>query len=202
MVLRMASSKFEGWFTGRNRWLMLGSIAAVGITGAIAVGANIGILNAANSTPVGKVDNAAQLTVSTAAATTAAPNTTIVDVYVTDPTTTGPGTTATAAGQTFTVDVAGTVTLDANASGLHLADATPNTGWTWSLNQPGATQLTVTFTNGARTLLFHAVVGADGKIQANVSEPVVQPAPTVAGSQGGTPQHESDDHYEGSESDD
>ena len=204
MVAAMGSSKFEGWFTGRNRWIMMGSIAAVGITGAIAVGANIGILNAANNTSVGKVDTAAQLAVTTAAPdTTAAPNTTIVDVYVTDPATTGPATTAAAAGQVFTVDVAGKVTLDANASGLHLADAAPAVGWTWSLNQPSATQLTVTFTNGTRTLLFHATIGADGKIAANVSEPIVQQAPPSGGGQTGTPQQQGgDDQYQGVGSDD
>jgi hypothetical protein len=197
----MGTSKFNGWFTGRNRWLMFGSIAAVGITGAIAVGANIGILNAANNTTVGKVDTAAQLTVTSAAPAGTAPNTTIVDVYVTDPTTTGAATTAATAGQVFDVDVAGKVTLNTNASGLHLGDVSPTAGWTWSLNQPGATQLTVTFTNGTRTLVFQATLGADGKIQANVSEPIVQQAPSGGGNVTPAPQ-QGDDHYEGGGSDD
>ncbi|MEI8239629.1 MAG: hypothetical protein WCI22_09420 [Actinomycetota bacterium] len=195
----MGTSKLNGWFTGRNRWLTLGSIAAVGITGAIAVGANIGILNAANSTKVGKVDTAAQLT----APASTAPNTSVVDVYVTD---TAASTTAAANGQVFTVDVAGTVTLDKSTSGLHLVDVAPAAGWMWSLNQPSAGELTVTLKNGVRTLEFHAVLAANGTIQANVNEPVVQQAPSNGGTPtpnvGGNNGDSGDDHYEGGGSDD
>jgi hypothetical protein len=201
----MKATNSHHWFTGRNRWITLGSIAAVGITGAVALGANIGILNASNNTSVGKVDAAAELVATTAPAT--APNTTTVDVYVTDPnspTTSGAPTTTVAPGQEFAVDTAGTVTVNTIPGGITLGGVTPAAGWTWSLNQPKPTELTVTFKNGARTLEFTANLALDGTIQANVNEPIVTPAsqtPVVQGGSTGGGEHESD-HYEGGESDD
>jgi hypothetical protein len=139
---------------------------AVGVTGAVAIGANVGILNAASSTKVGTVT----------AADLATPNTQTVDVYL--PTTTAIGSSATGV-QDFSVDAAGSVAIAATPSGIRLDSATPTAGWTWSLSQSSAQQLTVTFTNGTRTLEFVATQNADGTVSASVNEPVVTPAPAA-----------------------
>jgi hypothetical protein len=137
---------------------------AVGVTGAVAIGANVGILNAASSTKVGNV-TAADLTT---------PNSQTVDVYL--PSTTALGATAAAGVQEFSVDAAGSVAIAATASGIRLDSVAPAVGWTWSLSQTGTHQLTVTFTNGVRTLEFVATQNADGTVSAGVNEPVVAPA--------------------------
>jgi hypothetical protein len=140
---------------------------AIGVTGAIAIGANVGILNAASNTKVGTV-TAADLTT---------PNSQTVDVYL--PSTTAVGSTTAAGVQDFAVDAAGSVAIAATPTGIRLDSATPAVGWTWSLSQSAATQLTVTFTNGVRTLEFVATQNADGTVSAAVNEPVVTPAPAA-----------------------
>lgn len=186
----MTTQQPSGWFTGRNRLITIASVAAIGMAGAVAIGANVGILNAADSNKVGTVASAGDLLTTT-------PQT--VDVYL-------PGTPSTVAGavagsQEFAVDAAGTTTVSVDALGLHLLKVTPTFGWTWTSSQSAPTQLSVTFTNGSRTLVFTAVEGADGSIAANVSEPIV--SQTANTSSGGGSSHE-DDHneYEGGSDDD
>jgi hypothetical protein len=137
---------------------------AIGVTGAVAIGANVGILNAASSTKVGTV-TAADLTT---------PNSQTVDVFL--PSSSALGSTSAAGVQDFSVDAAGSVAIAATASGIRLDSVTPAIGWTWSLTQSGPTQLTVTFTNGVRTLVFVATQNADGTVSASVNEPVLTPA--------------------------
>jgi hypothetical protein len=160
----MTTTQHSGWFSGRTRIITVVSMLAVGVTGAVAIGANVGILNAASSTKVGTV-TAADLTT---------PNSQTVDVYL--PSTTAGGSTA-AGVQDFAVDAAGSVAIASTPTGIRLDSATPAVGWTWSLSQSSAQQLTVTFTNGVRTLEFVATQNADGTVSAAVNEPVVTPAP-------------------------
>lgn len=188
-VIDMSTQQPTGRWSSRTRLVTLAAIAAVGASGAIAIGANIGILDAANDSSTGNLSAAGDL---------AAPSTQVIDVYV-DPSTTS--TTAASAGgaQEFAVDAAGTVSVSQSAAGLRLDAAAPSAGWTWSLNQSGPTDLAVTFTNGVRTLEFAATTTAEGNVAASVTEPMTQVAPFAAG---GNAHGEDDDHYEGGGDDD
>lgn len=151
---------------------------AVGVAGATAIGANVGILNAASSTKVGNV-TAADLTT---------PNSQVVDVYL--PSTTAVGSSSAAGVQDFTVDTAGSVAIASTTSGIRLDSASPTAGWTWTLAQSSAKQLTVTFTNGTRTLEFVATQNADGTVSAGVNEPVAPTATPNAPASHGDGEHE------------
>jgi len=179
----MTTSQPSGWFTGRTRLITIVSIVAVGLAGATAVSANIGILDAASNSNIGTVSASGDLTT---------PSTQVIDVYL--PSTTGAPTTAvqTTAAQTsaaraagvqeFTVDVAGTVAVASTDAGLRLDSVTPTAGWSWTLTQTSQTELMVTMTDGTRTLEFMAATTVDGNIAANVNEPIVTPAPPAANS--------------------
>ncbi len=198
------SSKPAGWFTGRTRLITIVSIVAVGLAGASAVSANIGILDSASDSPVGNASLTRDLVT---------PSTQVVDVYLPDTSAaTAPTTAASVPGadptvQQFAVDVAGTIAVAAADTGLRLDQVTPAVGWSWTLAQSDPNALMVTMTNGTRTFEFTATTTADGNIAASVNEPIVTPAP--ANSNGGG--YEDDDHhddredheeYEGGEDDD
>ena len=195
----MTSTKPRNWF-GRTRLITAASIATVVVAGAFAISANLGILNAADNNKVGQLS---------AAGATPTPGTEVVDVYVDSPaTTTAPEASAViattagdpAAAQRFTVDAAGTVAVVANDGTLRLDSVSPTPGWSWSLAQSQPTQLSVTLTNGTRTLQFVAGLAADGSVTANVDEPAALPASTPAASDHGSGH---DDHeYEGGGDDD
>ncbi|MGB8858323.1 MAG: hypothetical protein WCC60_03660 [Ilumatobacteraceae bacterium] len=186
----MTTAPNTGWFSGRTRLITIVSILAVGVAGATAVGANIGILKASSESNVG----------STTAGDLTTPNSQVVDVYLPGQaasTTLAP--TLSTGIQEFTVDTAGTVAIATTDNGLRLDSANPATGWTWSLAQTSPGQLMVTFTDGTRTLEFTAVKNADGTVAAAVNEPIVTaapPAPSGGGSYSG------DDEYEGGGDDD
>lgn len=186
----MKTSPFHGWFSGRNRWIALGSMAAVGITGAMAFGANLGMLKASNSSAVGA--GASQLVDS------GAPGTTIVDVYVTDPAPSTPVTAATspvtapASAQPYAVANAGVVTVESSTSGLRLADVKAAKGFTWSVLQGSPNQLVVTLSNGVKKYQFRAITDASGAVSVKVSD--VTPAPQ--------PQQPAGGDDDGGESDD
>jgi hypothetical protein len=194
-------SKPAGWFSGRTRLITIVSIVAVGLAGAAAVSANIGILDAASESNVGNVSAAGDLT---------PPATQVVDVYLPSETSSTTSSTAAPAAdangvQEYTVDAAGTVAVVSTATGLRLESVMPAAGWTWSLTQTSQTELMVTMTDGVRTLEFVAATSADGTIVASVNEPIVTQAPPVAitgghdGDEGG---HDDDGEYEGGEDDD
>lgn len=167
-------------------------MVAVGLAGATAVSANLGILDAASDTNVGTVSAAGDLT---------APSTSVIDVYLSDQTsatasTGAPGGAAPGV-QEFAVDVAGTVAVASTPTGLRLDSVSPSAGWTWSLAQTNQAELMVTMTDGVRTLEFVAAATADGNIAASVNEPIVTSA-SPAGNTGG---HD-DEEYEGGDDDD
>lgn len=174
------------------------SIAAVSAAGALALGANIGILDAADDSSVGTLAAAGDLT---------PPSTQVIDVYVTDPApadtgvpvaTTAAPATPVAAGQQYAVDAAGSVTVSTANGLVQLDGVAANDGWTWSSTQADAGHLTVTFTDGVRTLDFVAAVNADGSVAARVEEPQVIAGPAPAGNGG----DDDDDEYEGGDDDD
>jgi hypothetical protein len=206
-------SKRVGWFTGRTRLITVVSIVVVGLAGATAVSANIGILESASDSPVGNASVTGGLDTE---------QTRVVDVYLPQATTTTVATTAVALSdadptvQKFAVDVAGTVALATIDTGVRLDEVTPSTGWTWSLAQEDPNALTVTMTNGTRTFEFTATATPDGNIVASVNEPIVSAAPAGNGADYQDDDHddEHDDHddqdddhdeherYEGGEDDD
>ncbi|MEZ5256318.1 MAG: hypothetical protein R2705_05360 [Ilumatobacteraceae bacterium] len=183
----MNTTDSPGWFSGRTKLVTMASVLAVGLAGAVAISANIGILNAAADTNVGSL--------SASVDTTAATTPQVVDVYVNDPTTT----TSTPVAQDFAVDNAGIVSVAQDAAGLRVASVQANPGWTWSLAQSDLSSVAISFTDGSRTLVFHAT-STDQGIAATVEETVVgQAAPAPA--QPATTSHHSHD-YEGHDDDD
>jgi hypothetical protein len=199
------SSKPAGWFTGRTRLITIVSIVAVGLAGASAVSANIGILDSASDSPVGNASLTRDLVT---------PSTQVVDVYLPDTSAaTAPTTAASVPGadptvQRFAIDVAGTVGIAATDAGLRLDQVTPATGWSWTLAQSDPTALMVTMTNGARTFEFTATATGDGNIAASVNEPIVIAAPANSNGDEDDDEHEDEDEhedhqeYEGGEDDD
>jgi hypothetical protein len=205
-------------FIGRTSLITAAAVAGVVFAGAVAVGANIGILSAADDSEIGSLSAAGDLV---------PVNTQVVDVYVDDTTTTTPATTSamqdsaakdsvaqdSAAAQEFAVDAAGTVGVIPTAGGVRLGDVVANPGWTWSLAQSDPSALTVTFTantstTGVRSLNFTASIGPDGTITASVEEPIVSVSPTTTPTQyqGDDDDHEGADHeddeHEGGDDDD
>jgi hypothetical protein len=191
-------------FIGRTSLITAAAIVGVVAAGAIAVGANIGILNAADNSEIGSLSAAGDLVPA---------NTQVVDVYLDEPTTTKLATLTTTAvqqaavAQEFAVDAAGTVGVVPTASGARLGDVIANPGWTWSLAQSHPSTLTVTFTDGVRTLEFTASLSPDGTITASVEEPIASvSSSTVPPTQYQDDDHEDDDHeddeHEGGDDDD
>jgi hypothetical protein len=192
----MTSSQPSGWFTGRTRLVTIVSIVAVSLAGAAAVSANVGILDKASDSSVGNLSATGDLTT---------PSTQVIDVYLPKdaaaPTTvTSVPAVASVAVQEFAVDAAGTVAVASTGTGLRLDSVTPNAGWTWALTQSSPSDLTVTLTDGTRTLEFVATA-VDGKVVATVNEPVVAPAQTTASTGGGQPTDD-EQEYEGGGDDD
>lgn len=166
--------------TTRTTVITVAAIAGVVIAGGAAVAANIGILDAADDDELGTLSAAVDLSGGTE----------IIDVYPQSTTSTslddGTGT------QAFTVDRAGLVTVARNAGALRVAEVVANPGWTWTVDADDAATVAVRFTDGARTLVFTATLGADGTVAADVSETT---PPPVVGPTGSDDDHD-DDHGE------
>lgn len=184
----------------RNALITAGSVAAVVLTAATAVGANMGILSSADESPLGNL--AANVPV-------AVTEPEVIDVYVDDaaiPSDTAAGLVS----QEFAVDAAGTVVLNSTSAALRLGAVNATDGWTWSSNQISDSELIVTFVSDSGTLELVAALGPDGSIQARVDQPVVvteESTNTIAPATAGysDDDHESDDSheaYEGRDDDD
>jgi hypothetical protein len=156
----------------RTALITAGSIAAVVFAGAIAVGANLGILTVADSRPVG------QLSAATPAATSVVPTSTPKTTQV------SAGAKPAAASQTYIIKKAGTVAVTFSKTSVRLVDVTPMRHWVWTLAQSRDRKLTVTFRHQSDTYTFVAVVGRDGKLVARVDHPIttVTPAAPAASS--------------------
>ena len=183
----------------RTALLSAGSMLAVVLTGATALGANIGILNSADGSPIG------QLTSNAEVASTVAPR--VVDVYVDDPAP-GPGATVDpeqaedVAAQEFTVDTAGTVEVISDGKVLRLGTVTAEAGWTWSAAQTSDSELQLTFESATTTYEFFANLESDGSISARVDQPVIQTVPATNPPASGIKEDDRDDeHYEDEDED-
>jgi hypothetical protein len=156
--------------TTRTSLITTVAIAGVIVAGGAAIAANIGILSAADSSALGEL-SATELVA-------AAPESTLADTTTSTTSTTTPAVGATS---DYVVDDAGMVSLLASDSGLTLVTATANDGWTPALSQSEPASLTVVFTNGGRTVVFSATLGADGSIVADVTEPMSVPGSNPTG---------------------
>jgi hypothetical protein len=165
----------------RTALIAAGSIAVVIVAGTIAVGANLGILNAADSPPVGKLS--ASTSLPTAQQPAAAPATPVVAAATTAP-------------QQYVIKQAGSVSVTLAKSGVRLNDVSALRGWTWSLSQTRDSSLKVTFKHKSATYTFVATRGPRGSIVARVDHPITKviaapaaaaPAPIVATTYVATP---------------
>jgi hypothetical protein len=152
----------------RTALIAAGSIAAVVFAGAIAVGANLGILTFADSSPVGQLTTATVSQVSAAQPVQASA-------------TSKPAAVTHRATQEYVIKKAGRVTIAFSKKAVRFVDAAANRHWTWKLAQTGDQKLTVTFSHGSETYTFVAAVGKHGKITAKVDHPVTKVIPSSSG---------------------
>lgn len=202
----------------RTAFITAAAVAGVMLAGTAAVGANIGILNAADSDNVGELS--AATTVSAEADT--APSGVepqVIDIYLDEPSVTADPAAASlviepavvspkSAMQRFDVDDAGTVIVAATKTGVLLDGVVAADGWSWSSEQPSATELVVTFASADSEYIFYANLALDGTITARVDEPIVNivqastpaPSPTLAAAAPANTQpgagYDDDDRYE------
>jgi len=153
----------------RTALITAGSIALVVFAGAVAAGANLGILNAADAGPFGTLSAAADVQA-------AAPE--VVQVYARETPPAGP--------QQYVIDGAGTVSVAATKESLHLTDVSAEPGWRWALAQTGDTKLTVTFKSATDTYIFIATLDPDGALVAKVERPVTRAATSASSGSSGT----------------
>ncbi len=144
----------------RTALVAAGSIAIVIVAAAVAVGANLGILDAADSRPVGQLS-----------ATVPAKTTEVAD--------TSPTAAATPLPQTYLIRKAGAVSVLADHAGLRLSDVSAKHGWKWTLTQTTDSRLTVTFKSGKRAYTFVALLGPHRTIKARVDHPVTKVLPSA-----------------------
>lgn len=163
-------------------------VAAVIVAGAFAVGANLGILDASSNNEIGTLD-AAGAQVPTTDATPA-------------PATTGSAPPTTTGTQTYLVDAAGVVGVDAHSDAISLTAVGANPGWTWTPGPADATHVELTFTDGVRSLVFTATRAADGSVDARVDTPAsAVAAKTPVSSHDQLDDHDHEEH-EGRDDDD
>ncbi len=157
----------------RTALITAGSIAAVVFAGAIAVGANLGILTVADSRPAG----VGQLTAATVVqASASAPTIEPQPAQAFAAATKAPGS------QKYIIEKAGSVKVAFSKKNVRLIDVTARRHWTWKLAQTGDQKLTVTFTHGSDTYTFVAAVGSHGKLTAKVDHPVTKVIPAAPSS--------------------
>jgi hypothetical protein len=151
----------------RTALIAAGSIAIVIVAGVVAVGANLGILNAADSRPVGK------LSASTSTpATSTQPTTPVAAAAPAAP----------AAPQKYVIKKVGSVSISLIRSRVRLNDISAKRGWKWSLTQTTGSKLTVTFKRNAATYTFVAAMGKHDTIVARVDQPITKVMPAAASS--------------------
>lgn len=155
------------------------SIAAIVVAGGAAVAANVGILNAADNTPMGTLSAEADL------ATVAAPSSSST-------------TAATSAGapQRFVVESAGQVEVLRDGAKLTLGEVLPSAGWQ---ARPGAVtsdSAEVTFTSGTDELVFTATLAGDGTVTGAAKRPgqSVETIPQATASSTSSAGDHDDDH--------
>jgi hypothetical protein len=151
----------------RTALITAGSIAAVVFAGAIAVGANLGILTVADSRPVGELSAATVIQASgpqPAQQYAATPAKKPTD------------------SQKYVIKKAGAVNVAFTKTSVRLVDVSAKKHWKWELAQTGDKKLTVTFKHGSNKYTFVASVGSHGKITARVDHPITKVTPAASSS--------------------
>jgi len=151
----------------RTALITAGAIAAVVFAGAIAVGANLGILTVADSKPVGKLTTA-----------------TVAQPVAAQPTAKYAVARKADNSQKYIIKKAGSVKVTFSKTSVRLVDVSAKRHWKWTLAQTADKNLTVTFKHDSATYTFVAVVGRHGKLTARVDHPITKVTP--AASSGGS----------------
>lgn len=164
------------------------SIAGVIIAGGAAVGANIGILSAADNNDLGGLSAQAPIV-----------SPTTEQLVIIEPI--AELASSTDSSQTFTVDLAGEVEIDLAETGLRLGDARANQGWSWQESATVDGTIVVTFSSNGDQLVFTATGNDDGTISASVDRPVSAsigaPVPPMsAPSSSYDDDHDEDNYYD------
>ena len=160
----------------RTSFITAGAVTGVLLAGTAAVGANIGILNAADNGDVGQL-SAAVATTPVSVPTSVEPQ--VIDIYLdepveTTPTTAPPVTALEATTQDFAIDVAGTVSVETTDTGVFLDGVVVAEGWSWTSSHSANGELQVTFTSADSEYVFYASLAEDGTITARLDEPIVR----------------------------
>jgi hypothetical protein len=142
------------------------AIAAVVVTGTIAIGANLGLLATqdASAAPAAAVEEVA------------APET--IDLFL--PVADEPDSVSGAADeiptteQEFTIDRAGTLVVSFNADGLQVDSVSPADGWEWETTESADAEVRITFTDGQVAIEFVASLNEDGSLSATVDELITE----------------------------
>jgi hypothetical protein len=169
---------------GRTSLVTAAAIAGVLIAGTAAVAANIGILNAADSSTFGELSVTDELVPATTGATDVAASS------ITAPPVGGV--------QRYDIDAAGSVWLATTTDGVALDRVEAAADWSSALSQSDLRSLRVDFTNGDRTIVFTATLADDGTVVADVAEPTGSGTPQTVGA---TPVYD-DDHDDDGHDDD
>ena len=160
----------------RTALVSAGTIAVVVLTGAAAVGANIGILSTAGDTSLGQLSAVTDVD---STAPPSSPSQAVNPDASTDSTT--------VRSQDFVVDAAGSVQVEITNDTLRLGSVSPADGWTWSSGQSSDSELVVVFDHGDLSLEFIATLASDGTVSARVAGPTVTQPAGAAGSSITTP---------------
>ena len=200
---------------GRTSLVTAAAIAGVLVAGTAAVAANIGILNAADSSAIGDLAATDELLPAAGSdiSTVTVDEQSVPSTTATPSTTTAPVTGA----QQYDIENTGTVWVMTTTSGLALDHVVAETGWIPVLTQSDLRSLQVDFVNGDRTIVFTAALADDGRVVVDVTEPttVVAAAPATSSAQstgGVAPKppaagysdddHDDDDHHDDDHDDD
>lgn len=163
------------------------SIAAIVLAGGAAVAANVGILSAADDTPMGTLSAEADLA-------TVAPMS-------------PSSTTAAGAPQRFVVENAGQVEVLRSGDTLALGEVLPSTGWEASPGAGTSDSAEVTFTSGTDRLIFTATLDADGTVTGAANRPgqsteLIPQATAASASTGTDDDDQADSDYDQADDDD
>jgi hypothetical protein len=186
--------------TSRTSLLTAAAIAGVLLAGTAAVAANIGILNAADSSTMGDLTATDELL----PAVGADADTATVAAETAPSTSTASAASPSGTAQQYDIAGTGTVWVMTTRSGLALDHVVAEQGWSSVLTQGDTRSLQVDFTNGDRTIVFTAALGDDGTVVVDVTEPttVLAQAPALTPGAGANPTTAASGQYDDDEYED
>jgi hypothetical protein len=153
----------------RTALVAAGSIAVIVVAGVAAVGVNLGILNAADSRPAGKLSasSGARPDASTMVIPSAAAVTTATDRPATSP-------------HKYMIKKVGTFGLEADKRGVRMVDVNPKKGWAWTLRQTSDRRLELTFRRGSSTYVALASLKRHHAVVVRLEHPVTRTVPAAS----------------------